>query len=166
METRYLFVDDDTVESCVLPFLLLGLRLNVSCSPPSLTFSPTPASPVMSEISPQEYLTMANQAYIVAYVTGLVHPTLLRFSTCSSLPSIAVCAATLLYDYALTFGEEVRANTYRPSPSHLTTPVCFRRSQGCGRQLPSNSPSPDQFSLPAASASRYQNPYSYSTDMS
>ena len=28
----------------------------------------------MSEIPPQEYLKMANQAYIVAYVTGLVHP--------------------------------------------------------------------------------------------
>ena len=28
----------------------------------------------MAEIPPQEYLKMANQAYVVAYVTGLVHP--------------------------------------------------------------------------------------------
>lgn len=53
----------------------------------------------------------------------------------SPLP-IAVCATTLLYDYALTFGEEVRINR----PPLLTEPpdrlICFRRSQECGRQLP------------------------------
>ncbi|KAF9644435.1 hypothetical protein BDM02DRAFT_948517 [Thelephora ganbajun] len=42
----------------------------------------------MPDLTDQEYLKMANQAYVVAYVT-------------------AVCATTLLYDYALTLGEEI-----------------------------------------------------------
>lgn len=50
------------------------LLLECPSSPLSLLFSPTPASLVMAEISPSEYLTMANQAYVVAYVTGPVHP--------------------------------------------------------------------------------------------
>lgn len=81
---------------------------------------------------------MANQAYVVAYVTGLVHLALAHLSTCSIAPlPTAVCATTLLYDYALTFGEEVRPDSLRSSPSRLTTFIHFRRSQECGRQLPS-----------------------------
>lgn len=57
---------------------------------------------------------MANQAYIVAYVTGLPHLSLFfTFPLPHSLP-IAVCATTLLYDYALTFGEEVRLRPNTP----------------------------------------------------
>lgn len=64
-----------------------------------------------------------------------------------SLPT-AVCATTLLYDYALTLGEEVRPRTDVPWPSYLTISICFRRSRECGRQSlslrlhPTNSHSP------------------------
>lgn len=85
----------------------LTLLLDVPRSPSSPPLSPLPPSPLMSEISPQEYLTMANQAYIVAYVTGSVYPTFPPFPLSQS-PTIAACATTLLYDYALTLGEEVR----------------------------------------------------------
>ncbi|KAF9784709.1 hypothetical protein BJ322DRAFT_863834 [Thelephora terrestris] len=63
--------------------LLLPLP-QTACPPLSLisTF------PAMSEIPSKEYLDMANQAYVVAYVT-------------------AACATTLLYDYALTLREEI-----------------------------------------------------------
>ena len=85
----------------------LTLRLNVPRFP-----SPPPSlpHPLMSEISTHEYISMANQAYVVAYVTGLVLPTPPPSPLSQSLSSTAVCATTLLYDYALTFGEEVRMN--------------------------------------------------------
>lgn len=60
----------------------------------------------MAEIPPQKYLDMANQSYIVAYVTGLVNSTFPRLEMFPTPSLTAVCAMTLLYDYALTLGEE------------------------------------------------------------
>lgn len=66
----------------------------------------------MGEIPPHEYLDMANQAYVVAYVTGLVNSTF-PHTAAFSTPLTAACATTLLYDYALTLREEVSATSHR-----------------------------------------------------
>jgi hypothetical protein len=100
-------------------FLSPESQLHVPRSPALSSLSPLG----MAEIPSQKYLDMANQAYIVAYVTGPVNTTFLRLSMRSIFnphAHTAVCAMTLLYDYALTLGEEVSTSPVGHSPfGHL-----------------------------------------------
>ena len=59
----------------------------------------------MSDVN--ETLEMARESYAVAYVTG-EHITLLTRDEYTYLATtVAVCATTMLFDYCLTFGDEV-----------------------------------------------------------